>query len=66
LGLKVGTFIFIAASLVAGGRNAISTGWQLSIVIVSTLPILGLSGVLYSFLVQLKKSKFIENYTKAD
>lgn len=59
LGYKVGTFIFIAASLVAGGRNAMSTGWLLSVIMVSTLPLLGISGVMYTFFVQLKKNKML-------
>jgi len=62
LGFKVGTFMFIAASLIAGGRNAISTGWLLSVIMVSTLPLLGLSGIFYTFFVQLKKTKLLKEY----
>lgn len=42
-----------------------STGWLLSVIMVATLPLLGISGFMYTFVIQLKKKKMLEYYQKA-
>jgi hypothetical protein len=64
-GLKAGTIIYIAASFAIAGKIATQTGFFLSLIMIPTLPILGVSGFLYSIFVQLKYTKLMWFYEKA-
>ena len=61
-GLKAGTIIYIAASFAIAGKIATQTGFFLSLIMI---PILGVSGFLYSIFVQLKYTKLMWFYEKA-
>jgi hypothetical protein len=64
-GLKFGALIYIAASFIIAGRIATEAGFFLSLIMIPTLPVLGISGFVYSALVQLKYTKLIYFYSKA-
>jgi hypothetical protein len=65
-GLKAGAFIYIISSFIIAGKIATSNGYFLSLIMVPTLPILGVSGFIFSLFVQLKYTKLMKLYERAE
>lgn len=65
-GLKAGALIYILSSFIIAGRIATSNGFFLSLIMIPTLPILGVSGFVFSIFVQLKYTRLMQLYEKAE
>lgn len=65
IGEKVPTFIMAIAMLISGFVIAFVKGWKLALVILSTLPLLGVAGFIYVGIIQNKDKKIAAAYATA-
>ena len=65
VGEKIGTFIKIFATLIAGFIIAYIKGWQMALVVTAGIPAIGFTGFIYVTILQTKDQKTSQSYNEA-
>ena len=65
IGEKVGTFIKVISTLVAGFVIAYIKGWKMALVVTAGIPAIGFAGFIYVTILQGKDKKTSANYSEA-